>query len=181
MSGAASIELPAWARVSLARRQHIARVTALLMQWADALQLPSPERAAWHDAGMWHDALRDAPEGDLRARSGNDALPVGMLHGPAAAAQLAGDGEQRATVLEAIRWHTVGNASWDRTGRALYMADYLEPERRFARVERAYLATQVPYNFEGTFRQVVRHRLEWALHEGHELYPNTVELWNSLR
>jgi hypothetical protein len=48
-------------------------------------------------------------------------------------------------------------------------------------VERAYLATQVPYNFEGTFRQVVRHRLEWALHEGHELYPNTVELWNSLR
>ena len=40
---------------------------------------------------------------------------------------------------------------------------------------------QVPLDFDGTFRQVVRHRLEWSLREGHELYPTAVALWNSVR
>jgi len=84
-------------------------------------------------------------------------------------------------VLEAIRWHTIGSDAWEQTGRALYMADYLEPGRKFAHADRAYLAAHVPLDFDGTFRQVVRHRLEWALREGHELYPTAVALWNSVR
>ena len=39
-----------------------------------------------------------------------------ILHGPAAAARLAREGETRADVLEAIRWHTLGSAHWGRTG-----------------------------------------------------------------
>lgn len=176
-----SIELPDWARVTPARREHIARVTALLATWADTLALPPAERAAWIDAGRLHDALRDTSEDALRALSGEPDLPVGMLHGPAAAARLVRDGESRADVLDAIRWHTVGSASWNRVGRALYMADYLEPGRRFSRADRAYLAAQVPHDFDATFRQVVRHRLEWSLREGHELFPTAVALWNSVR
>jgi len=181
MSDAASIELPSWARVDERRRAHIARVTALLLHWADAMQLPASERAAWRDAGRLHDALRDAPEEELRALIPDPSLPVGLLHGPAAARCLESAGESRAEVLDAIRWHTVGCASWGRVGRALYMADYLEPGRTFARSERAYLAAQVPHDFDGTFRQVVRHRLMAALGEGHELWPTTVALWNSVR
>jgi len=181
MCDAASIELPAWARVSGARREHIARVTSLLVQWAAALGLDGGERAAWRDAGLWHDALRDAGEPELRAWARDGALPAGLLHGPAAANRLAHDGESRRDVLEAIRWHTIGCDTWDRTGRALYMADYLEPGRKFARADRAYLAAQVPVDFDGTFRQVVRHRLEWALSEGHELYPTAVAMWNGVR
>lgn len=181
MCDAASIELPAWARVGERRREHIARVTTLLLAWADALRLDADERRAWRDAGLLHDALRDAPEAELRALSGDETLPIGLLHGPACAARLARDGESRTAVLEAVRWHTVGSASWDRVGHALYMADYLEPGRRFATLDRAYLAAQVPHDFAATFRQVVRHRLEWALGEGHALYPRAVELWNSVR
>lgn len=181
MSDVASIELPAWARAGEHRREHIARVTALLMTWADAMVLDDDERRAWHDAGLLHDALRDAPETELRELAGDATLPKGLLHGPACAARLARDGETRGTVLEAVRWHTVGCAAWDRVGRALYMADYLEPGRRFARLERVYLAAQVPRDFDATFQQVVRHRLEWVLREGHELYPATVALWNALR
>src|ERR687886_1878383 len=109
------------------------------------------------------------------------SLPAKMLQGPAAAARLAREGEGRTSVLEAIRWHTVGCQTWDRVGRALYMADYLEPGRAFARSERAFLAAQVTHDFDGTFRQVVRHRLEWALREGNALLPEAVALWNSLR
>ena len=90
-------------------------------------------------------------------------------------------GETRTDVLDAIRWHTIGSDVWGRTGRALYMADYLEPGRKFSRADRAHLASQVPRAFDGTFRQVVRHRLEWSLREGHELYPTAVAMWNGVR
>ena len=177
-----STELPAWAVVSERRRAHIERVATLITAWADALELASGERAAWRDAARWHDALRDAPDDALRALV-PDACerPAKMLHGPAAAARLAADGERRRDVLDAIRWHTVGHSGWTRVGRALYMADFLEPGRPFERADRAYLAQRVPDDFDGTFRQVVRMRLEWALREGHELYPETVALWNEVR
>ena len=48
-------------------------------------------------------------------------------------------------------------------------------------VIRGFLASQVPHNFDGVFRQVVRFRLEWSVREGNHIFPETVELWNSLR
>jgi HD superfamily phosphohydrolase YqeK len=104
-----------------------------------------------------------------------------VLHGQAAASRLEEAGEQRAEVLEAIRWHTVGSSSWNRTGRALYMADFLEPGRPFMQADRAFLADQVPYAFDAVFRQVVRLRLEWTIREGKSLAPETVALWNAVR
>jgi 2-amino-4-hydroxy-6-hydroxymethyldihydropteridine diphosphokinase len=142
----------------------------------------APEAArAWRDAASWHDALRDAPEALLRDLTGDRHSEANLLHGPACAARLAADGERREDVLEAVRWHTVGSASWGDTGRALYMADFLEPGRAFARGDRAYLAHLVPLDFAGTFRQVVRTRLDWALREGKALLPETVALWNAVR
>ncbi len=176
------VELPAWARVTEKRREHIQRVTNLLDEWAVKLSLPGDERIAWHDAGRYHDALRDAPDELLRELGGDSPdYPIEMLHGPAAAELLRRDGERRTELLDAVRFHTVGSAQWGRLGRALYMADYLEPGRKFSRADRAYLAAQVPYDFAATFRQVVRARLEWSLREGMRLYPEAVVLWNSVR
>lgn len=180
MSGVDSIELPAWACVNEKRRAHIARVIGLLDRWAAELTIPPDEARAWHDAGVLHDALRDAPETELRALVPDLSLPLRILHGPAAAARLAREGETRIDVLEAIRWHTVGNGAWARTGRALYMADFLEPGRSFARADRAFLASHVAHDFDAVFRQVVRQRLEWSLREGNRLYPETVALWNDV-
>jgi len=174
-------ELPSWAIVGEKRRAHIERVVALLEQWGAAMALDARERNAWADAGWWHDALRDADEPTLRALTGDADRPFGMLHGQAAASRLEEAGEQRAEVLEAIRWHTVGSSSWNRTGRALYMADFLEPGRPFMQADRAFLADQVPYAFDAVFRQVVRLRLEWTIREGKSLAPETVALWNAVR
>jgi 2-amino-4-hydroxy-6-hydroxymethyldihydropteridine diphosphokinase len=177
-------ELPAWAQAGEKRRAHIRRVTALLDSWASEMQLPAGDARAWHDVGAWHDALRDAPEGELRALTADGpfaASPPSVLHGPAAAARLERDGEARACVLEAIRWHTVGNSRWEMAGRALFMADFLEPGRGFAKADRAFLASLLPRDFDGVFRQVVRMRMEWTLREGNALFPQTVELWNSIR
>lgn len=179
---AANVAMPPWARVSEKRLAHIERVTALLDEWARALKLPPDVAAEWHDAGRYHDALRDAGDEELLALAPD--LPdytVGMLHGPAAAAQMERDGERRRELLDAVRFHTVGSQRWRRLGRALYMADYLEPGRKFSRADRAYLAAQVPRDFDATFRQVLRARLEWSLREGQRLYPEAVALWNAVR
>lgn len=174
------LALPAWAQVSDKRRGHIERVTALLDSWALMLCLAAEEASRWHDAGAWHDALRDASADELRRWAGDGGRPVSILHGPAAAARLVAEGERREDVLEAVRWHTLGNPDWGRTGRALFMADFLEPGRPFMPRDRAFLASQVPADFDGVFTQVVRMRLEWTVREGKPVFPETVALWNRL-
>jgi 2-amino-4-hydroxy-6-hydroxymethyldihydropteridine diphosphokinase len=175
------IALPEWAQVGEKRRKHIARVVALLDQWADAMRLSDEEREAWRMAGIHHDALRDAPDEELRRLTGDAEREAEILHGPAAANVLAANGGAPPGVLSAIRHHTVGSPDWDRTGKALFMADFLEPGRNFCRRDRAFLAAQVPTDFDGVFRQVLRARLEHSLREGHSLFPETVALWNAVR
>ena len=176
-----AFELPSWAQVTDKRRGHVLRVTTLLDEWASAMQVGTKERRAWLDAGLFHDALKDAPDDELRSLVGDVAYEPQMIHGPAAAAWLEQHGEKRQGVIDAVRYHTVGYLDWDRTGRALYMADFLEPGRKFSQRDRAFLAAQVPHDFDGVFRQVVRARLEWSLHEGYSLFPETVSLWNATR
>ena len=173
--------LPRWAIVSEKRQAHIARVVTLLEDWAQQMGLGVAEAKDWRDAGWWHDALRDANEDTLRTMADDVTRPLGMLHGPAAAARLVADGEARIDVLDAVRWHTFGHAEWSRVGRALYMADFLEPGRTFMQTDRAFLANLVPSAFDAVFRQVVRMRIEWTVREGKGLAPETVTLWNSVR
>jgi len=175
------LDMPAWAQVGEKRRAHIARVTALLDHWAEKLKLDAAEAQAWHDVGRFHDALRDAPEAELRRLAAGHDLPLDVLHGPAAATHLVSLGESRKDVLDAVRWHTVGYADWGRAGRALYMADFLEPGRGFMKSDRAFLAEHLPHDFDGVFRSVVKMRLEWTLREGKALFPEAVGLWNSVR
>jgi 2-amino-4-hydroxy-6-hydroxymethyldihydropteridine diphosphokinase len=181
MTKSSTLDLPEWAQVSEKRAEHIQRVTALLNSWAAAMRLPPAEARAFVDAGVLHDALRDASEADLRKVTGDQTSPLGLLHGPAAAVMLERNGERRSDLIDAVRYHTVGNVHWGIVGRALYMADFLEPGRKFMKQDRYFLALQVPNSFETVFRQVVRMRLEWTVREGNHIFPETVELWNSLQ
>ena len=79
-----ALELPAWAQVTEKRRAHIARVTSLLAEWATALGISEEERRAWIDAGRYHDALKDAPDAELRALVGNVAYWIERQGGCAA-------------------------------------------------------------------------------------------------
>ena len=179
--GESRLVLPDWACVTEKRKGHITRVVTLLMRWADELGVGDEERQTWRDAGLLHDALRDAPEPELRRLSGDQTREEELLHGPAVANLLASQGATNTSLLDAIRFHTVGSPRWDRAGRALYMADFLEPGRAFLKRDRAILAKQVPHDFDGVFRQVLRARLEHALREGFTLFPETVGLWNEVR
>ncbi len=126
------------------------------------------ERERWIRAGWLHDALRDAPLGDL------------MAHGPAAADRAEQDGERDRGVLDAVRYHTVGYAGWDQVGRMLYLADFLEPGRDFDPDGRRELAARVPLERDAVLREVARRRVDWVLRSGWPLVPETVAFWNAL-
>lgn len=170
--------IPEWAQVTEKRRAHIDRVVALLAAWAERMDLPHDEASRWFAAGILHDSLRDAPDSMLRALTGDGSTASELLHGPASAVRAEQDGERRQDVLEAVRFHTVGSTEWKRTGKALYMADFLEPGRPFLVEERAFVADQVPHDFDAAFRQCLRLRLEWSLSQGGEIFPQTIAMWN---
>jgi len=154
--------------VSAERRVHIERVAALLGTWADAMGPAPAERSRWLKAAYLHDALRDAPNLDA------------LAHGPAAADRAAREGETDRGVLDAVRYHTVGYAGWDDVGRMHYLADFLEPGRKFATDERRALAERVPRERNAVLKEVARWRLEWVVRSGWPLVPETVGFWNAL-
>jgi HD superfamily phosphohydrolase YqeK len=160
--------------VSSARRAHVERVVALLRSWAVTLKLAEDEARRWSRAGWLHDALRDAPEAEMRRWAPHIDGPVELRHGPAAAARAELEGERNADVLSAARWHSVGWEGWGWTGRALYCADFLEPGRSFDRPARAALATAFPDDPDGVLRDVVACRLTYAEAQGWSLPPESV-------
>ena len=170
--------LPPWAQVTPARLAHIERVVGLLDGWADALHLAEPERDRWLRAAWLHDALRDAPEAELRRLAPDEPGPTELLHGPAASVRAAADGEQDPGILGAVHWHSVGSAHWDRVGQALYCADFLEPGRSFDREARAELVTRFPEAPKEVLREVAGRRVAWLVRSGWFIPETTWRFWN---
>ena len=172
--------MPPWSIVSPTRKAHIERVVALLRQWSVQMRLPHDEARRWLRVGWLHDALRDAPEDEMRRWAPEIAGPVELRHGPAAAARAELEGESDADVLSAVRWHSVGWEGWGRAGRALYCADFLEPGRSFDQAERAALAVRFPDDSAGVLRDVVTRRLAYAVDRGWSLPPESVAFRTSI-
>jgi HD superfamily phosphohydrolase YqeK len=170
------LDLPAWAVVSPDRALHIARVTTVMDAWARTLGLDAAEAARWHRAAVLHDALRDADAAQLAA---HQEFPPAVRHGPAAAAMAERHGETDRGVLDAVRWHTLGFAGWDAVGRALYLADYLEPGRTHD-AERQALAARMPHEMDTVLREVAARRIGWLLRAGRPIGRETWEFWNAL-
>lgn len=162
------MSLPPWAVATPERRAHVARVAALIDQWAVAMRVPERERARWSKAAWLHDALRDAPAADE------------LAHGPAAADRAARDGETDVGVLNAVRYHSLGFAGWDEVGRMLYLGDFLEPGRPFDRDGRADLAARVAAERDTVLLEVTRRRIEWTVRSHWPLARETAEFWNAL-
>ena len=173
VAGSGFAGLPPWAIVTPARREHIERVVAVLREWTAVLRLDAAETGRWLRAGWLHDALRDAPESEMRRWAPHIEGPVALRHGPAAAARAELEGESDADVLSAVRWHSVGWPGWGRTGCALYCADFLEPGRPFDRAERAALVRIFPETPEAVLCEVVRRRLRHAVAKGWSIPPET--------
>ncbi|MDZ7793572.1 MAG: bis(5'-nucleosyl)-tetraphosphatase (symmetrical) YqeK [Spirochaetia bacterium] len=89
-------------------------------------------------SGIAHDMAREIGAVQVMQLAGEDSLPLleeelrrpVLLHGRAAAVLLQTSwGEERQTVLNAVRWHTQGHPDMGDLGKVLYIADFIEPGR----------------------------------------------------
>lgn len=183
VSEALTTVIPAWAEMSETRRAHVGRVMGVLDGWSRTMGIPAAERRRWLRAAALHDALKDAPRDEQRAlarEAGMDDLPPALLHGPAAAVRAEHEGESDRGVLLAVTFHSIGHPAWDRVGRMLYLADYLEPGRKYHDAHRAERAARVPEAPDDVLRLVVGERLRWLVESHWPIRPETVALWNAL-
>jgi HD superfamily phosphohydrolase YqeK len=170
---AARGRLPDWTTVSPKRLAHMGRVAALMRDWAGRLGLPQGEVDRWTAAGWLHDALRDADAVALRAAvptQFRDVHPL-LLHGPAAAERLNGDADEE--IRDAVRYHTLGFAGFGLLGKALYLADFMEPGRTFDPAWTASLRARMPGEMDAVLREVVDARVR-HVGEGGEVHPVTL-------
>ena len=174
--------MPAWSRVSEHRFAHMRRVSELLGDWADRLELPDAERVRWRAAGYLHDALRETPPDELRPLVPahlRDAAGK-LLHGPAAAERLRAEGIDDEAFLRAVAYHTLGHPDFDELGRALFIADYIEPGRRYDPERLATLRARMPAARDDVLRDVLRARIGRLLREGRPMRTETVAFWNAV-
>ncbi len=170
---AADGHLPPWTVAKPKRREHMGRVAALMHEWAQGLGLSAADVARWTAAGWLHDTLRDADADDLRPAVPAEyrELPGKLLHGPAAAERLTGQADDE--IVAAVRCHTVGSPKFGTLGRALYLADFLEPGRTFDPEWTAQLRARMPREMDGVLREVVEARIGHVVKNGATVHPET--------
>jgi len=139
-------------------------------------------------AGLLHDWAREDASAYLIRRAQEIGVPVGpvemavpyLLHADVGAYEL---GARFAgispTVLEAIRRHTLGAVSMSELDMVIYIADMIEPGRRYegathlrSLVGDVTLFELYASSYQMSFCQLIRERKH--------LHPTTVDAWNAI-
>ena len=182
VAAAARGVLPDWAVARKKRRAHMARVAALLREWGEVRGDNPLDVDRWSAAGYLHDALRDADPDELRGALSNplDRLPDEVIHGPATADRLRRGGVTDGPLLTAVAFHTLGSPDFDDIGKALYVADFLEPGRKVQPKWRARLRDEMPEGLDSVARAVVGKRVQFLIKKRRPVPPETLGLWNVL-
>ena len=180
VSAAAEGELPEWAVAGTKRREHMARVAKLLKKWSKARGESKSDIQRWAAVGYLHDMMRDAkPKVLRRVVSGSPAdVPNAVLHGPAAAVRLREEGVTEEPILTAVAFHTLGSPDFDDLGRALYVADFIEPGRRFRPKWRQEMRKRMPEDLEVVVREILWLRIRHLLDRERPVRPETMGFWN---
>lgn len=138
-------------------------------------------------AALLHDYARELKEAELLNLAVQAGWPVNdvervtplLLHGPVGAFLAAlhfGISDQ--DVLEAIKFHTTGCAGMDRLAKIVYLADMLEPGRKFPGVEKLRLLAYE--DLDQALLKCLEHTIFYVINQGQMLHPLTVEARNEL-
>ncbi len=170
-------------RLTPHRQDHILRVVRTMEALAVRHQLPL-DGARW--AGFGHDLARElsrpalleeAERLGLSVDPSSRAEPI-LLHGPIAARWMAQDGIGDRAVWQAIWFHTTAGAGLDSLGRALFIADAIEPGRRYATRE-ALWRLAMDDLVQG-YRAVLEETMEYNQRRNIALHSDTARAWQEL-
>jgi HD superfamily phosphohydrolase YqeK len=179
-------------RLSPSRLAHVEAVaeTAGQIATAGAWSAATVERAL--RAAWIHDVLKDESVGDwvrVIEEVGWEPDPWALaynpqlLHAQAAAAWAQSCGEVDREVLEAVRYHPTAHPDWDVVGLILFVADFAEPTRRFAKkagtAEIRATASRGAAGLAVAARRVLGLRMGRLLESGDPVHPISIDAWNA--
>ena len=102
-----------------------------------------------------------------------------ILHGPVGAWIVETEFQIKdEAILNAIRYHTTGRANMTTFEKIIYVADMIEPNRKFQGVEE--LRAMADISLEDAFRACVTHTLCFLVSSQQAIYPVSIECYNSL-
>lgn len=168
------------ARLSQKRRAHVHRVAAEAVVLAR--RFGASEEAA-ELAGLLHDYCRELGDDEILAVADRHGVAYGavearrprhILHGPVAAAELAG--RVPPEVAQAIARHTVGAAGMTVLDKCVYLADFLEPGRDFPGVEEVRVLART--SLDDAVAASSRMTLLELIGRGRGVVPAALEMYN---
>lgn len=165
-------------RLTEHRQGHIRRVADVMAKLAKIHGL-DPDSAYW--AGYGHDLAREMSRSALLLEASRWNLNVGpeereepvLLHGPIAAEWLKAFGVGSDEVYEAIRFHTTGGPGLGRLGKALFVADAIEPGRSFEK--RIFLEKMAYQDLDKAYYAVIEETLTYLESRGITPHPRMVQ------
>lgn len=102
-----------------------------------------------------------------------------LLHGPVGAYIAQSEfGITDVELLNAIRFHTTGRAGMSRLEKIVFVADMIEPNRRFDGVDR--LRKKAQKNLDKAMSACVRHTLAFLIDTKQPIYPLSIECYNDM-
>ena len=144
------------------------------------------DRARVELAGLLHDLAKGMAEQELKELVGQSGWVVdqvemevpGLLHAPVGAyLALTKFNIKDPEILEAIRYHTIGNPAMGLLARIIYIADYIEPNRSFPDIETIRRISE-----KGIVPAIIAisgNIIKYNLERGRIVHPNTLLLRNS--
>ncbi|WP_227396788.1 bis(5'-nucleosyl)-tetraphosphatase (symmetrical) YqeK [Jeotgalibacillus aurantiacus] len=102
-----------------------------------------------------------------------------LWHGPVAAHLAKTElGIESEEVLLAIRYHTTGRANMTKLEQIVYLADYIEPGRKFPGVEKV---REIAYtDFDKAMRKAVKQSILFLIEKKQRVFPDSLDCYNDL-
>lgn len=138
-----------------------------------------------HLAALLHDCAKEIPLLEMRDLVADLPCDQDMLHSGALLHGLAGMvlantqyGVTNPDILEAIRVHTTGKVNMSKLDKIIFLADYIEPNRKFPGVNDIRLAAEQSLDAGVLcgFDMTIRHLID----SGDSIYPLTILSRNDL-
>ncbi|SHE87252.1 putative HD superfamily hydrolase of NAD metabolism [Marinitoga hydrogenitolerans DSM 16785] len=99
-----------------------------------------------------------------------------LLHGKIAAEYLKREYNIPEDVYEAIYYHTSGYKHFGIVGKIIFIADSIEPTRKYKNVE--YYRDIAFYDINRAYKEILKNKVIYSLERNHFLLSDTVDAWN---
>ncbi|MBD8069223.1 bis(5'-nucleosyl)-tetraphosphatase (symmetrical) YqeK [Bacillus sp. PS06] len=137
-------------------------------------------------AAIFHDYAKFRPKEEMKQIIQEQNMPVELLsfnselwHAPVGAYLVEKEvGITDTDVLDAIKYHTSGRMNMTKLERIIYLADYIEPGRKFPGVDEVRELAE--HDLNQALLQSIRNSILFLIKKNQPIFPLTLYTYNSL-